>query len=93
MTTVPHEPPSVVRKERGRALQLRVPEAWASLAIVVIWLTVLLGAILGPDIVSNSFMGDHTTVPSGVVLAPFAFLATWVVARYGFRHERPATED
>jgi hypothetical protein len=88
MTTVPHEPSPVVREQPSWALQIRVPEMWASLAIVVIWLSVLVDAIFGPAIVSNSYLGDHTTVPSAVVVALFAFLATWVVAKYGFRQER-----
>jgi hypothetical protein len=32
--------------------------------------------------------GDSSTIPSAVALALFAFLGTWVVAKYGFRHER-----
>jgi len=61
---------------------------WASLAIIAMWLSVLFAAIYGPDIVTSSAAGDHVDVPSAVVLAPFAFLATWVVARYGFRQQR-----
>jgi len=67
---------------------LLVPEMWASLTIIVMWLAVLLDAIYGPDIVSNGVAGDSATVPSAVVVALFAFLGTWVVARYGFRHDR-----
>lgn len=88
MTTVSHEPSGVVQKKWGASLQLLVPEMWASLAIIVIWLSVLFAAIFGPDIVNSTAGGDHSTVPSAVALALFAFLATWVVARYGFRHER-----
>jgi uncharacterized membrane protein (DUF485 family) len=58
---------------------------WASLAIIVIWLSVLFDAVFGPDIVNTSAGGDSSTVPSAVAVALFAFLATWVVARYGFR--------
>ena len=60
---------------------------WASLAIVVMWLSVLFDAVYGPDIVSTDVAGNHTTVPSAVALALFAFLGTWVVARYGFKRE------
>lgn len=88
MTTISHEPSEVVRDKQHWSLQLLVPELWASLAIVVIWLSVLFDAVFGPDIVTTTAAGDHTTLPSAVVLAPFAFLATWVVARYGFRHQR-----
>jgi hypothetical protein len=44
--------------------------------------------IFGPNIVNTSAGGDTSSVPSAVVVALFAFLATWVVERYGFRHER-----
>ena len=89
MTSVPHGPSRIASEKR--LPQLLVTEMWASLAIIVIWLSVLADAIFGPDIVSNSGVGDvgeRTTVPSAVVVSLFAFLATWVVARYGFRHER-----
>jgi hypothetical protein len=88
MTTISHEPSRVVQEKRRGWLQLLVPEMWASLAIIVIWLSVLFDAVYGPDIVNSSAGGDHSTVPSAVAVALFAFLATWVVARYGFRHER-----
>ena len=45
-------------------------------------------AIWGPDIVSTTYLGDHTTIPSAVVVALFAFLGTWVVAKYGFQREK-----
>ena len=61
---------------------------WATLAIVVMWLAVLFSAVFGPNIVNTSAGGDTSSVPSAIVVALFAFLATWVVARYGFRHER-----
>jgi hypothetical protein len=88
MTTLSHEPSGIVQEKRRVWLQLLVPEMWASLAISVIWLTVLFDAVFGPDIVNSSAGGDHSTVPSAVAVALFAFLATWVIARHGFRHER-----
>jgi hypothetical protein len=83
MTSIPHEQPS-----RPWSLRLLVPEMWASLAIIVMWLSVLFDAIFGPDIVNHSAGGDSSTVPSAVAVALFAFLATWVVAWFGFRHHR-----
>jgi hypothetical protein len=88
MSTISHEPSGVVQKRQRWALQLLVPKMWASLAIVVMWLAVLFDAVFGRDIVNSSAGGDHSTVPSAVAVAPFAFLATWVVARYGFRHRK-----
>jgi hypothetical protein len=89
MATIPHER-SVVAEEKGAwSARLLVREMWASLAIIVMWLAVLFDAIFGPDIVATSgTAATHTVVPSAVVVALFAFLATWVVARHGFGHER-----
>ncbi len=92
MTTISHEPPGVVGDQARWSLQLLVPEMWAALAIIVIWLSVLFDAVFGPDIVSTGVAGDHTVVPSAVAVAPLAFLATWVVARHGFRRgARPSS--
>ena len=82
MTSISHE------SSRPWSLRLLVPEMWASLAIVVMWLAVLFDAVFGPDIVNRSAGGDSSTVPSAVAVALFAFLATWAVARVGFRHDR-----
>ena len=86
MTTIPHEPAEGVRETQRSSPRLRVPEMWASLAIVVMWLAVLFDAIYGPDIVSTD-VTTSTVVPSAVVVALFAFLGTWVVARRGFGRE------
>lgn len=88
MSTISHEPSRAVEDRKRWSLQLLVPEMWATLAIVVMWLAVLFSAIFGPNIVNTSAGGDTSSVPSAVVVALFAFLATWVVARYGFRHGR-----
>jgi hypothetical protein len=88
MTSLSHEPTGAVQEKRRWSLQLSVPEMWASVAIVVMWLSVLFDAIFGPDIVNSTAGGDHSSVPSAVAVALFAFLGTWVVAKYGFRQER-----
>ncbi len=92
MTTIPSEPVGVVDETRSWSTRILAPEMWASLAIIVMWLAVLFDAIFGPDLVAISGTPGgtetETTVPSAVLVAPFAFFATWVVARHGFRHER-----
>jgi hypothetical protein len=91
MTTLSNEPSRVTRETGGLSMRILVPEMWASLAIVVMWLAVLFDAIFGPDIVATSGTagtGSNSTVPSAVAVALFAFLATWVVAKYGFGHRR-----
>lgn len=88
MSTAAHEPSRAVPAGRRLSTQFLVREMWAALAIVVIWLAVLFDAVLGPDIVTTSSSGDTATVPSAVVVALFAALATVAVARYGFGRQR-----
>lgn len=89
MTTVSHE---LSRGDEGRTPLLQrfgPPEVWPSLAISVIWLSVLFDAVFGPDIVTSTGGGtDTSSVPSAVAVALFAFLATWVVAGFGFKRAR-----
>lgn len=86
MTAIQHEsgPPNAERLSPSRLI---VRETWSSLAITMIWLTVLVDAIYGPDIVTSSAGGDQSAIPSAVIVSIFAFFATWVVARYGLRRE------
>ena len=51
MTSVPHEPSRIVPEKR--LPQLLGTEMWASLAIIVIWLSVLADAIFGPELVDD----------------------------------------
>lgn len=88
MATVPHEPSRVAPERPEWSLRLLVPELWASLAIAVMWLAVLFVAVFGPNIVTTGVAGDSATVPAAVVVAFFAFLGTWVVARAAFRRPR-----
>ena len=82
MTSVPHE--TAARPERRRRLSELLPrEVWASLAISVMWVAVLLDSLFGPDMVFANTAMNTTTIPSAVVLALFAYLGTRVVARYG----------
>jgi hypothetical protein len=87
MTTISHEPARAAGEKR-RWSEFLVSEMWVSLAIAIIWLSVLFTAIYGPNIETRGVAGDSGTWPSVVIVVPFAFLATWVVARNGFRHTR-----
>lgn len=87
MTSVLHDPPSQpsATRDEGERMWLLVPEVAASIAIGVMWLVVMCDALWGPSIVTSNGAGTSTaTVPSAVVLALFAFLGTWAVARYAF---------
>lgn len=75
--------PPVTSKRRGWRTRLVVSETWTSLAIGAIWLVVMVDALFGPDIVVNNADG-FTKLPSAIVLAFFAWLATRAVAKYGF---------
>jgi hypothetical protein len=88
MSTISHEPTGMAQERRPLLSQLVVREMWASLAITMIWLSVLFDAIFGPNIYNSTVGGASSSVPSAVVLGLFAFLATWVVARYGLRERR-----
>jgi hypothetical protein len=86
MATVRHQ--SVIT--RGRSSWLEPPEMWAALSIAVMWLAVLFDGIFGPDMkfVSGTPNGSMTIIPSAVVLAIFAFLATVRIAQAAFGRER-----
>jgi ABC-type antimicrobial peptide transport system permease subunit len=89
MTAIPHEPSNLHRDAPTTWwAQLIVPQMWATLAIVVIWLAVLFASIYAADTQTWSVSGDHATIPSAVLITPFAFLATWVVARNGYRRDK-----
>ena len=88
MSTISHEPLRVVPETRSWLSLLLVPEMWASLTIIVMWLAVLFAAVFGGNIVNSTVGGDSSSVPSAVAVALFAFLATWVVAWFGFRHKK-----
>jgi hypothetical protein len=88
MATISHEPLKAAPEKR-RWTDVLVREAWVSLAIAMIWLSVVFEAIYGPNIETSSAGGTDTAViPSAVIVSVFAFLATWVVAKYGFRERR-----
>jgi hypothetical protein len=88
MSTMSHEP-SRVAQERSRWSSLRlISEMWASLAITAMWVAVFITAIWGPDARFNSVDGSGSTIPTAVFVTVFAFLGTWVVAKYGFRQQR-----
>ncbi|HZE07002.1 MAG TPA: hypothetical protein VE127_17370 [Solirubrobacteraceae bacterium] len=89
MSTVPHEPRTALHERPRRSLPL-VPEMWPSLAITAMWVAVLVTAIWGPDARFDNTDGSSSTIPSAVFVTFFAFLATWLVAKYGFRQQRRA---
>jgi hypothetical protein len=92
MSTISHEPSRVLGQDASWTLRLLVRELWASLAIVVMWLSVLFAAVYGPAIETRSAAGETMSLPCAVPVALFAFLATWVVAKHGFAQYRKASD-
>lgn len=88
MTTVSHEQLGA-GKRRLQSVRSLPSEVWPSLAISVVWLAVLFDALFGPNIeVSNGAGTNTSSTPSAVVVALFAFLTSWVIARYAFPRHR-----
>ena len=87
MSTISHEPSRVMR-DKPRWTKLAVTEMWASLAITAMWVAVVVTAIWGPDAKFTSNDGNGSTIPTAVFVTLFAFLGTWIVAKYGFRGEK-----
>jgi predicted ABC-type sugar transport system permease subunit len=85
MAAVSHDP---ARFARSRLEWLELPAFWGALTIVTVWLAVLFVGVFGPSITSHSGVdniGNGSSVPSVVVVAPCAVLATWLIARNAFR--------
>ena len=83
MSTISH-PPAGAAHETGWVSLLRLREVWASLAITVMWIAVMVAAVWAPDFVGASNDGSHTIIPSGIFVALFASLGTWALAKYAF---------
>lgn len=82
MTTLSHES----SPKPTRLPSIVTPDMWPSLAIAVVWIAVLVDAVWGPNIETSNGAGTNTSsTPSAVALALFAFLTSWVVARYAYR--------
>ncbi len=85
MSTLSHGSPPVVRERPSWSVLRAVPEMWASLATVAMWVAVFLTAIWRPDARFSSVDGSSSTIPTAVFTTFFAVLGTWIVARRGFR--------
>jgi hypothetical protein len=81
VTTVAHEAGAPTRRPWSEGFAVR--DVSVSVAIAVMWIVVLLDALFGPDIVSSS-PASFTRVPSAVIVAFFAYLATRIVAKWGY---------
>jgi hypothetical protein len=66
MTTVTHEPTREAPAKKHFS-EFLASEMWASLAISVIWLSVLFEAIYAPAIETRSAGGDYSSVPTAII--------------------------
>jgi hypothetical protein len=87
MTVMTHEPSTDKPDGPGIASRLLVPEFWASLTIVAMWLTVLFVGVFGDNMVFTR-PPNVTTIPSAFVVAIFAAIGTAAVAKRGFGRKR-----
>ena len=85
MSSMSHPPTAI--EERKWIDHLRIREMWASLAITAMWVAVVFSAIWGPDARFTSNDGSSSTIPTAVFVTVFAFLGSWVVAKYGLRRQ------
>lgn len=89
MTTVA-EPSTQKPDRRDIASRLLVPEFWASLTIVAMWLAVLFDGVFGGDMVFTN-PPRVTTIPSAIIVAIFAAIGTSAVAKRAFVRDRAGT--
>ena len=64
--------------------RLLVPEMWATLSIVAMWIAVLLVGVFGNDMTFHGVDTSFTVIPSGVAVALFAAIGTGSVAKRVF---------
>ena len=88
MSTMSHGPSPAVREPSRWSSVPRIPEMWASLSITAMWVAVFVTAIWGPDARFTSNDGSSSSIPTAVFVTVFAFLGTWIVAKYGFRQQK-----
>ena len=67
---------------------LQIPALWAGITISVMWIAVLFASVYGGDFVSTNGSGTNsTTIPSAIIVALFAAIATGSVAKHAFRND------
>ncbi|HEV7205112.1 MAG TPA: hypothetical protein VGN18_10910 [Jatrophihabitans sp.] len=84
MTATMHNQSSIQSARESRAARILVPEMWATVAIVAMWLAVLFVGVYGGDMTFHSADSSGSTVPSVVAVALFAALGTGSVAKRVF---------
>lgn len=83
-TTLQHPSSGQSTHEESWGLRLVVPEMWATVSIVAMWLAVLFVGVYGGDMTFHNVDSSFTTMPSGVAVALFAAIGTVSVAKRVF---------
>jgi hypothetical protein len=84
MTLMTNEPSTGTPIRQDVASRLLVPGFWATVSIVMIWLAVLFDGIFGGDMTWTDSSSQVTVMPSVVVVALFAMIATSSIAKRVF---------
>jgi len=84
MAMMTHEPSAGTPIRQGIASRLLVPGFWATVSIVTMWLAVLFVGIFGGDMTFTNSSSQVTIIPSAVLVALFAMIATVSVAKRAF---------
>ncbi len=84
MTTTIEERSSARSARDGWAARVLVPEMWATVSIVAMWLAVLFVGVFGSDMSFRGVDGSVTVMPSVAAVALFAAIGTGSVAKRVF---------
>jgi hypothetical protein len=85
MSVMMHEPSVDAPIRQGIASRLLVPGFWATVSIVMMWLAVLFDGVFGGNMTfANGSSSQVTVIPSAVMVALFAMIATVSVAKRAF---------
>lgn len=84
MTATMQEKPSTVTPSQSWVSRVLVPEMWAAVAIVAMWVAVLFVGVYGGDMTFHGADMSSSQVPSGVAVALFAAIGTASVAKRVF---------
>ena len=84
MTTAMKDQPSVRSPREGLASRVLLPEMWATVAIVAMWMAVLFVGVYGGDVTFHNVDSSSSTIPSVVFVALFAAIGTGSVAKRVF---------
>jgi len=89
MATTLQDQSSVQTTREGWVSRVLVPEMWATVAIVSMWMAVLFVGVYGGDASFHGVDTSFSTVPSGVLVALFAAIGTGSIAKrvFGRRSE------